>query len=649
MKTLAKSKIIGKIRQKTTQTATGNPGRGQKGSTIVAVMAALVFIGIVVAGMLKNTGSQSTVSRGYGSALEMSSTTASGVVATEAFMQSAVPAYKDIALAKLQGIVDFNGGKTTDQAKKQPFVFGGDTGRRELAGSKLFFRSQILNFNADTKRAMFEIESAKNKNGKSMNKMRAFYLVDVKIDGKPMWAGLNAMLLNMEMEYAHGNIHVKGHSTFMEKFSIGASTGTFTFEVDDKTHEGSVFFYKQAKLEKDLNFKAPTFFNDNAIINQAVTFYDNVGFNKHISTESRQTPMDVYKSVWVREGFKTVDYASGNLVASTNLYAKFNGVNTTRVSDLYYTDKFPLLIQPGNRYEDSPCKNEGYIEWQCLQVKLNEFTNIRYDASTHQSNFSTAEILDSLGLSAEAAAARNNPANPGSAAAHYRVDDEPDLSPANITNKGKSFLTLDLLLPGRVGTDNGVANITLAEVNGWYTKYPETQYPEYYSEGHLLVKVNGNINFANPTTSTFNNKIAFVVDNGGQISGKYFNSSIAANSNASTLIYVGETGRLSDFGTEGDFRGLIYVDEKNNTPNSQNTFKWGADSHVDGAVILKGKGRINWTGGQVTITKNDDVLAGYSDFITIKNGQATQGKIVTISPGKDRVGLTPLGYYFGFK
>jgi hypothetical protein len=44
-----------------------------------------VFIGIVVAAMVKNTGAQSAASLGYGSAMVMNSTARSGVVATEGF------------------------------------------------------------------------------------------------------------------------------------------------------------------------------------------------------------------------------------------------------------------------------------------------------------------------------------------------------------------------------------------------------------------------------------------------------------------------------------------------------------------------------------------------------------------------------------
>ena len=653
MKTLTKT--IGGNRPETDPAAIQN--RGQKGSTIVAVMAAMVFIGIVVASMLKNTGSQAAVSRGYGSVMDMNAVASNGTVATETFMQSTDPGYRTMAVAKLQDILDFKAGKTQDQDKKQPYVFG-DKNRRRQLGSKSdrYFRSQILDFNGDNKRATIDVESSKSGRGKSMAKTRAFYLVDVKIDGKPMWNGMNAMMLNMNLQYASGNIHVKGHSTFMEKFALGASGATFTFERDEKG-EGSVFFNKEVKIEKNSEFMVPTFFNDNTILKgytSQIVFHEGVGFNKHVSTDNYTTlpHIGVMKDVWVKEGFKTVDYNDlipvNGLKGAQGISTRFKGMGT-EASNMYYTDHFPLR-NPDGSVPNSPCINQGYAEWECQQFDLNSttFPNINYNAATNKWNFSTADILEGLGMNDEAAVAKANAANPGAAAAQSRIANEPDLNPTNITNKGKEFLTLNQLEPSRAGPDGSLSGVSINDVKNWYTKYPESQYPQYYSEGHLLVKVTGKIDFAS-TTEKFDSKIAFSLEGAqANISGKYFDSNMGENSNASTLIYLGEGARLNMFGCN-DFRGLIYMDETGGSQNQQSTFDWGPNSRIDGAVLLKGKGRINWNGGDVTITKNDAVLAGYSGFITPKPGQNSNDRIVTIQVNKDHVGLTPLGYYFGLK
>jgi len=620
----------------------------------VGVLAALVFIGIVVAAMLKNTGSQSAASRGYGSSFEMSGTASNGIVATETYMQSEDPVIRALAIAKLQDIVDFNNGKTTDPTKQQPFIFGNNNQKRELAKGR-YFRSRLLYFNENTLRATFEVESGKSGRGKSMKKARAFYLVEVGMEGKPKWSGLNTMMLGANNEYAGGDIVVKGHATFLDKYAMASTGAGFKFLPDDKTGEGSVFFNKEVKIEKKAEFQVPVFFNDNAIIKNHGTqtvFHNGAGFNKHISTDNDVSTIKVKGDVWVKEGFRTVNYSNNpgadGLTGAQGIKTYFEGVDTVP-SNFFYTDKFPLLNADGS-FNGSPCQTGGYAEWECQQFSFNSTTypNMNYNAATNQSNFSTADILEGLNMTAEAEIAKNNPSN-SDAVAQSRIQDEPDLSPTNITNAGKQFLTLRDLEPDRAGPDGSISNLSITDVNNWYTKFPASQYPQYYSEGHLLVQVNGKINFADPTTNTFDNKIAFVLENGGEISGKYFNSSIGENSNASTLIYVGETGRLNEFGTYGDFRGLIYVDEKNNNPNQQNTFKWGPDSHIDGAVLLKGKGRINWMEGKATLTKNDEVLAGYADFITPKPGQNTQGKTVTLVPNKSRVGLIPLGYYYNLK
>ena len=629
--------------------------RNSNGSTIVAVLAALVFIGIVIASMLRNTGSQSTVSHGYGSALDMNSAASGGIVATEAFIQSSDVARRTKALAIIQGILDVKGGKVTapteKETKEKPYVFG-DKYKMHIISDGRFFRSRIIDFNENTMQTTFEVESGRSEYGKCMKRVRAFYSMDAKIEGKSKWSGLNTMLLNADMEYASGDITVKGHATFMDRYALGSSGTNFSFLPDDNTGEGSAFFYKAARIGKAVDFSVPAFFNDDAIINSATVFNDHVGFNKMISTDNYSGGLKVGKDLWIKEGFKTTNIFNGtsnppyNGVSSHII--KFIGIGPQK-SNLFYTDKLPIK-NPDNSTAGSPCANEGYdVSWQCFDMNNNTLQNIKYDAG-NKSNFSTANILDGLGMVNEADAAKNNPTNPGTAAAHYRVDYEPDLSPTNITAIGKQFLTINQLEPG-AGPDGSISGLSITQVNNWYTKFPESAYPQYYSEGHLLVQVTGKIDFANPTTSTFNNKIAFVLENGGNISGKYFNSDIGANSNASTLIYVGETGRLNNFGCEKDFRGLIYVDEKNNTPNQQNTFMWGPDSKIDGAVLLKGKGRINWMGGHATISKNDEVLSGYVDFITPKPGQPSgqSGKTITLSPGKDRIGLRLLGYYHDLK
>lgn len=71
----------------------------QAGSTIVGVLVATVFMGIVVGSMVKNTGSQSAASRSYGAMHVASSTISSGMIETERYLASAA------GTAVAQGII----------------------------------------------------------------------------------------------------------------------------------------------------------------------------------------------------------------------------------------------------------------------------------------------------------------------------------------------------------------------------------------------------------------------------------------------------------------------------------------------------------------------------------------------------------------
>ncbi len=106
-----------------------------------------------------------------------------------------------------------------------------------------------------------------------------------------------------------------------------------------------------------------------------------------------------------------------------------------------------------------------------------------------------------------------------------------------------------------------------------------------------------------------------------------------------------------------NFRGLIYVDDSNvcgiganGSPgyNKQNTFTWGPDCAIDGAVLLKGKGRMNWNtsaGGPAVFTRNEDILRAFAGFVT--GSGAGTNKIVSVKPGG--IILKPLGYYYDLK
>jgi len=263
MKTLTKSKIIGKIRQKITQKASRGLGRGQKGSTIVAVMAAMVFIGIVVAGMLRNTGSQSVLSRGYASAFDMSSTVQSGFVATEGFFLGDV--YKGLAI--IDTLV-----QTNHDTTKKTFVYGSlNQGRKRLATSDQYFSStaipksvhNLINTPDSCVRAGFLVAAGKNAKGKDFRAGRTFLqfenLKQILQIGNV--GAKNAVYTVGGIENADAGMKVdSGGATFM---------GYAKFQNAAAIFEQSAFFGNGASFMKDsVRFKQQAYFADSVAMTE---------------------------------------------------------------------------------------------------------------------------------------------------------------------------------------------------------------------------------------------------------------------------------------------------------------------------------------------------------------------------------------------
>jgi hypothetical protein len=599
--------------------------------------------------MVRNTGSQSAAGRGYGTAAVMSGTVSSGIAATEAYFSNGANA--GVITDKIQSIVD-------DPASK-PFIFGGANGKRRLADGQ-YFRSRLVAFNENIMCAAFEVESGRNEKGKSLKKARVFYSVDgLEISGGGNFPGSSTLFMGGNMQASNKSMRVKGYATFMDDFTTNDGGSGVSFEPDSITGEGNVLFNAAVNInDAGVKFKSPVFFNDDAVLpryaNDTV-FYGNVGFNKNISTERSLKYLGVVGNMWVKEGFRTRSFENGAAkvpAAYNDQGSEFNvrikGCGSGAAGgSLYYTDSLPAR-NADESYDGSGCASMGIPEYKCFSFR-NSLDNIAYDGNRR--NFDTPEILDKLGMVREADAVRAS-SNPNKAA-EIRKAGEPVLNPQNISGAGKQFLTLDSLIPYFTGGWQwSAASVSLNDVNGWYAKYPESEYPQYYNEGHLLVKLNGNLAFNDAADKTFDKKIAFIVDDGYNINSKYYNS----GPNASTLIYAGQNGQLNmEF--QENFRGLIYVDDgntcgsgANGSPsyNKQNTFTWGPDCKIDGAVLLKGQGRMNWNtsaGGPAVFTRNEDILKAFAGFVA--GSGANTNKIVGVKP--DGLILKPLGYYYGIK
>ncbi|GBU21894.1 hypothetical protein R80B4_01796 [Fibrobacteres bacterium R8-0-B4] len=677
---------------------------GKTGSAIVGVLAALVFIGIVVAAMVKNTGSQSAASIGYGTPLFMTSTSKSGVVATEAYFTRTDKA--NAMLTKIDDIFKNKDGTGAEaEAKKNPYIFGGPNNKIELgSGSGQFFSSKLIyhpSMFADgrMRSAKFLIESGKRSRGKTLDSTYAFYAVgNVKVEGKATWPGGNAMMMDMELQYSSGSITVEGNATFLKPVTTADNaTGGIKFK-KDKNGNGSVFFNNPAYLKGNVNFEVPAFFNNDAFLAPTGTgnmFDASVGFNKNVTTGTNST-VKVNGDVWTKGGFVyTESQGSNTAINSTYKFDQGTTVNIEGVGTgrTLRSTGLPTLTAE-NKFSGSQCEAmypglpDDRISTICFpfdtDVKTKSGVNIK-GMDVQRADFSATGILNGLCMAEEAYFQQFAPTNPD-AVADSRVADEPKIDTTNLKAKGKEILTLSQL--------GATSPITLDAVNGWYNKFPIDKFPQYYNEeGHLLVKINQNIKFANPTTSTFEKKIALIVDGASPttagIEGKFFNS----GEKASTLIYVGKNAKLDNFGCQETFRGLIYMDENNGDWTAQPTFEWGPKSTIEGALLLKGTSRINWAAGHTTIRKNDEILSGFSDFIAAPNppqkadgsckspfvcnkpcpetqygtgdctyspcpcnnggmcvkGAGSSEKKADLVDGTDHIGLTPLGYYYNPK
>jgi hypothetical protein len=624
--------------------------QNSNGSAIVGVLAALVFIGIVVAVMVSNTGSQSAASRGYGSATLMSSTVSSGITATESYFFN--PANANIITSKMQDIID--------NPTSKPFILGSANGKQKLADGQ-YFRSRLIAFNENIMRAVFEVESGKNEKGKSLKTARAFYSVKgLEISSGGSFPGNSTLFMGGNMQASNKSMRVKGYATFMDDFTTNDGGSGITFEPDPITGAGNVLFNAAVNInDASVKFKTPAFFNDDVVIPRYTNdtmFYTNAGFNKNISTERSLKYLGVVGNMWIKEGLRTRSFENGRakdpvtyIDQSSEFNVRIKGYGSGAAeSNLYYTDSLPAKNTDGT-YDSSNCASMGIDEYRCFSLQ-NSLSNIAYNGN--KSNFDAPEILDKLGMANEADAVRASSGN-SKMAAEFRKDCEPILNPQNIAGAGKQFLTLDSLIPYFTGGGQwSAASVSLNDINGWYKKYPEVDYPQYYNEGHLLVKLNGSLAFNDAANKTFDNKIAFIVDDGYNINSKYYNS----GPDASTLIYAGQKGQLNmEF--QKNFRGLIYVDDSNEcgigpngSPgyNKQNTFTWGPDCEIEGAVLLKGQGRMNWNtsaGGPAVFIRNEGILKAFAGFVS--GGSGSGDKTVGVKPGG--IILKRLGYYYDLK
>jgi hypothetical protein len=213
---------------------------------------------------------------------------------------------------------------------------------------------------------------------------------------------------------------------------------------------------------------------------------------------------------------------------------------------------------------------------------------------------------------------------------------EPDLKMNDTTHNGKKFLDVS-----NSNVLNNSGALTGSSLQAFYdTTHDKSHWAQYYDNGHLLLKTPAS--GFRTDGGEFNGKVVFNVA-GPMYCNTTFYTSDPNNKDASTLIYVGENGTLDNFGVgqNGNFSGLIYVDQAN---NKSNTFKWGDNTTLNGAVILKG-GNLTWNSGSnmTTIRRDDRILKNYGFLLDSDN---LDNQRVELSDSSRGLILHPAAYYF---
>jgi hypothetical protein len=600
---------------------------------MIAVLAAMLFIGIVTASMVKNTKSQSTASVGYGTMQIMSSTVRSGMIATETYF--AMPENATV-LEKISARLNANpsGGDAS-----KIFVFKNDKEKTGIGNSKQFFNSELVEVVpapviTEPTFFSFKIGSGRRENGRNLKTAMAFYSStnDVEIVNNSTFGAKNAFSSEGNVNNGDAGVDVRdGPATFMKDVKFQNSA--------------------PAVFNKDVYFGGKAEFNTNAMFN------DKVYFN-NIVTMQNLTNTDIFKSsVGFKENISALQEAGGTVDFKVNGNVWFNGsytnssgtpydINFTATgtdNKFYYTNKIPMKTQAMCVKNECPHPNPpGHVD--SLQSKhIKGFVNMNQDSTSGYkgSNMTAEYMLEQLKMGN-----LDPPGTPGS-----RMDPELDISFATDKSKGgveKPYSLQEIMNLGEASNPTVSAEVL-------NTAYEKAKSAGNLSEdGYMVVKLGANSTDGwyswpnNPSpTATFDKKIIFVLEGSYQWSGSYFPTTTAS----STLIYVQDNAVLSELIIKGEFNGLIYTDKNNHPVGGSNKIKVDPDSgKIVGAIHNHSSDTLQWntTGSNVPPIIQFDSTALNKLARMSKGGASGQWttKYVEQDPAKRRIHLKPMGYYF---
>jgi hypothetical protein len=562
-----------------------------RGSTIVGVLAALVFISLVTSLMVKNTGAQTASSMGYGTAMTMQSTVMSGIMATEAVF--------DKDAASVVNVLD-----AINNDKQSRFVPGLVSGNNRLSlGNGQFFSSKVLNFfNGAKKKATVEINSGTKAGGKGLKKALTFIKVEnlsdippeatYKDSTYPVCEGLPPPIIpstgSENAVYMAGSL--RDGNNGMEV------VGGATFEDEVRFQNKKAVFYGEAFFQKDVYFLADA----------GYVFYGNTYFNANVTIQNQPNPCQLFRDT---------------AFDGTRVYPKV-GVNNNLTA-------FSRIHIPGNFYIKGTFGSDNTI------IKQNAISGNPPTKEAHISNnITTAQQgkIENYTIKSDLNATSDIPKLMNMKSLAERTETQfisYDEMLTKIKAKVGNPIRSSNTVKGPLSTGGEGLNLGKLE-----NAYRDDSIAGKLYEGHLVVLINFPNKYEEFKThglngTTFTKKVIFLLESGKLASNGSF---YCSSPTSSTLIYVGKNGQLQDFGSNCLFRGYIYIDKENTS--GENGFYWGDGSSIEGAFHNFSTFPFKWNflGNNVNqptkITYNAAVLA---PFNTLKRGY-TAGNNTTVTP-----------------
>jgi hypothetical protein len=587
--------------------------------------------------MVKNTGSQSAASVGYGTMQTMSSTVKSGMVATETYFFNANN------LNNLRTTMDaLLNAENSDKESKKPFILGrGDKNKEKLAASQ-HFTSRVSDFDEahrNPEYIRFEVNAGRSEGGKNLKKALAYYNIDntynqITVESDD-FGGSNSFTAsdNGSVDAGNSGATFHGHATF-EHGLLLQNNKPVTF-VKDANGEGSVYVTGTTTINntQKVVFEVDAYFDDDVLIQNIPSNYEkkkkNTGFNGNFFAGVGKT-IEFGGHLWF----------NGDLKAAPNTYdpQKTNRlVSTSTNKNFYYSNSISMETAAMDGGMCKKCDLGGFNG--CVPNTTNccvHKCDHKVKLSEQIKNFANTDPATGWSANIDNIPAKMKAANGGDGKGMTTIDErkEPEIDVKNIAD-GKKFLEI---YDGK--TLDGVSQLNGNALQEFYDKTEnDEKYKDYYDNGHLLLKIPQGMGLTASGGGEFNRKVILDVEGSLHVNSGFYSS----GAEASTLIYTGAAGILDNFGVVdgGTFRGLVYVDKAN---TKSQTFWWGENTQIQGAVIIKG-GKLTWNDSSknMDIYRNNDVLANYA-FL---KGNNTGGKKKTTVEHEDRgLKLSAFGYYF---